>query len=386
MQKLILMLTILGVAIQLSLPGPAIAQDNENAVVRAVLFYSPSCPHCHQVITELLVPMIEEYGPRLEILGVDTTNPRGGQLYQNAIEQFQIPQERRGVPTLIVGETVLVGSGEIPEKFPAMVQNLLAGNGIDWPAIPGFVPEQAATPPAPTVTLPAQTPTPKIALVSPAQTLTPPPERTTETISGLVPANPVAAAPPADPVGMATAFAVLLGMALALVFTLWRVSRRFTHLVKGSDDTLALAKGWAIPALSFVGLVVAGYLAYVEITSVEAVCGPVGNCNLVQSSAYTQIMGIPIAVLGLVNYVGVVGLWLVQKYGREPLPHSAAVGLLGLTIFGTIFSVYLTLLEIFVIHAVCTWCLTSALITTMLMLLVVKPVTDSPSVRSLALL
>jgi uncharacterized membrane protein len=297
------------------------------------------------------------------------------------------------VPTLIVGDTVLVGSGEIPEQFPALVETLLANSGMDWPAIPGFAPEQIAAPaatpsPIPTVTLTAAlpTPTPKIALVSPAGGVTPQPEQPTETISGLVSAGGIPAAPPADPVGMALAFAVLLGMALALLFALWRVSRRFNHLVRGAEDTLALAHGWAIPALSLVGLIVAGYMAYVEITSVEAVCGPVGNCNLVQSSAYAQIMGIPIAVLGLVNYVGVVGLWLVQKYGREPLPHSAAVGLLGLTIFGTIFSIYLTLLEIFVIHAVCAWCLTSAVITTLLMLLVVKPVTAPPTARGLAML
>jgi uncharacterized membrane protein len=116
------------------------------------------------------------------------------------------------------------------------------------------------------------------------------------------------------------------------------------------------------------------YLAYVEISQVEAVCGPVGHCNLVQSSAYARILGIPVAVLGMVNFVAIIALWAGQRV--EPLARLSAVALLGLILFGTFFSIYLTLVEIFFIQAVCAWCLSSAVITTVVMLLVVVPVTD----------
>ena len=129
-------------------------------------------------------------------------------------------------------------------------------------------------------------------------------------------------------------------------------------------------------------MLVSIYLAYVEINQVEAVCGPVGNCNVVQTSPYAQIIGIPIAVLGLFNYGAIIVTWGVQKYGAGSLANLATLALVALTIFGTGFSIYLTLLEIFVIHAICAWCLTSAIITTILMLLAVMPVTHQPRVQS----
>ena len=77
----ILMIALLAVV-------PAQAQD---PVVHAVLFYSQTCPHCHKVITEDLPPLVEKYGDQLVIAGIDTHTEEGSQLYQSAIEHFQIP-------------------------------------------------------------------------------------------------------------------------------------------------------------------------------------------------------------------------------------------------------------------------------------------------------
>jgi thiol-disulfide isomerase/thioredoxin len=71
-------------------------------VVRAILFYSPSCGHCHYVITEVLPPLMERYGEQLEIVGINTINPTGQELYQAAVQHFDVSQERRGTPTLII--------------------------------------------------------------------------------------------------------------------------------------------------------------------------------------------------------------------------------------------------------------------------------------------
>ena len=60
------------------------------AVVRAVLFYSPTCGHCHQVITEDLPPLLEKYDQQLHIIGIDVTQPEGQALFQAAIEQFKL--------------------------------------------------------------------------------------------------------------------------------------------------------------------------------------------------------------------------------------------------------------------------------------------------------
>ena len=130
-------------------------------IAHAVMFYSPSCGHCHYVISEVLPPLMEKHGAQFEIVGVNTADSGGQALYQAAIAQFNIPQERRGVPTLIIGDIVLVGSGEIPEQLPGLIEDYLAEGGIDWPAIPGLVEALAASaatpePEAPETPLPEQ--------------------------------------------------------------------------------------------------------------------------------------------------------------------------------------------------------------------------------------
>ena len=115
---------------------PSSLAFSKQPVIRAVLFFSPTCPHCHIVIDQVLPPLVDQYPGQLDIVGIDVTHPVGGNLYQAAIAKFNIPSDRLGVPTLIVGQDILVGSNEIPDKFPAIIQAGLAAGGIDWPAIP----------------------------------------------------------------------------------------------------------------------------------------------------------------------------------------------------------------------------------------------------------
>ena len=131
-------ITSLVIAIYLlSVPFTVHAQDAV-PVVRAVLFYSPTCPHCAMVIQQDLPPLFEKYGTQLEIVAIDASQVEGGTLYQLAVERFQIPENRLGVPTLIIGNTVLVGSIEIPEQLPGLIEYYLAQGGIDWPDIPAL--------------------------------------------------------------------------------------------------------------------------------------------------------------------------------------------------------------------------------------------------------
>ena len=111
------------------------AQDNEPRV-HAVLFFSPTCGHCHKVMTEDLPPLVDAYGNKLLILAIDVSQDNGRQLYLSAIEQFGVPPDRMAVPMLIVGDRVLVGSGEIPAEFPQLIQVGLAMGGTPWPEIP----------------------------------------------------------------------------------------------------------------------------------------------------------------------------------------------------------------------------------------------------------
>lgn len=129
---------VLGLGLVLGLgggvrPGLAAAQDD---VVRAVLFYSPTCPHCRDVIEDHLPPILERYGSRLEIAAVNTATEGGQALYAAVVLHFDLPRERLGVPALVVGRTVLVGSHEIPTRLPELADAALGRGGIDWPEVP----------------------------------------------------------------------------------------------------------------------------------------------------------------------------------------------------------------------------------------------------------
>jgi uncharacterized membrane protein len=115
-----------------------------------------------------------------------------------------------------------------------------------------------------------------------------------------------------------------------------------------------------LPLASLGGLLVAGYLAYVETTLTEATCGIVGDCNTVQQSPYAQILGIPIGVIGIAGYIAILAVWLYKR--SAPHDKRADLVLFGMAAFGVLFSVYLTFLEPFVIGATCVWCLTSAVL------------------------
>jgi uncharacterized membrane protein len=108
------------------------------------------------------------------------------------------------------------------------------------------------------------------------------------------------------------------------------------------------------------------------------VCGPVGDCNTVQSSPYAKLFGIlPVGILGLLGYVGILGAWLVARYAGEDVADLARLAMFGMALFGVLFTIYLTYLELFVIHAVCIWCLSSAVLITLLMLFSLGPALSS---------
>lgn len=113
--------------------------------------------------------------------------------------------------------------------------------------------------------------------------------------------------------------------------------------------------------LAVVGTAVAAYLTYVHYEGIEPVCGLGGDCEKVQTSEWAELAGIPVALLGLVGYVLILGSLFVP--GERGLLAGALLSLVG---FG--FSAYLTYRELFSIDAICQWCLTSAVVLTLLAL------------------
>jgi uncharacterized membrane protein len=116
-------------------------------------------------------------------------------------------------------------------------------------------------------------------------------------------------------------------------------------------------------------MAVAAYLSWVEVTGATAVCGPVGDCNTVQQSSFAKLGGlVPVGVLGLIGYVVLLVAWGVGTAGPQRHRVRAQRLLWAAALAGTVFSVYLTFLEPFVIGATCAWCITSALLITTLLL------------------
>jgi len=111
--------------------------------------------------------------------------------------------------------------------------------------------------------------------------------------------------------------------------------------------------------LCLAGLAVAGYLTYVHYEEIAPVC-TTGGCEKVQSSTYSELAGVPVALLGLVGY-GLIGISLLW---RGDLGHAATAAL---AIAGFGFSAYLTYLELFEIDAICQWCIASAVLMTALL-------------------
>ena len=97
-------------------------------------------------------------------------------------------------------------------------------------------------------------------------------------------------------------------------------------------------------------------------------CGPVGDCNTVNQSEYARLFGVlPVGALGLVGYAALSLAWSVSRFASGTVVSWARLSLLVMTVGGTLFSIYLTFLEPFVIGATCAWCLTSSVVMTAMM-------------------
>jgi uncharacterized membrane protein len=111
--------------------------------------------------------------------------------------------------------------------------------------------------------------------------------------------------------------------------------------------------------LAVLGLGVAGYLVYVHYADIDPVCNIAHGCHKVQTSEYAKLAGIPVALLGLIGYIIIFGALLVP--GENAKLVAAFTAIVG---FG--FSLYLTYREIWTIKAICQWCVSSAILLTLL--------------------
>jgi len=123
----------------------------------------------------------------------------------------------------------------------------------------------------------------------------------------------------------------------------------------------------AIALLALVGLFVALYLWLHALGFGGAIkCGASGGCETVQTSQWAVFLGLPVAFYGVVGYVVVLVVALVALRPAALAQRPWNVLLAGLATAGVLFTAYLTYLELFVIQAICRWCVGSAIIITLI--------------------
>ena len=120
--------------------------------------------------------------------------------------------------------------------------------------------------------------------------------------------------------------------------------------------------------LGLLGLLDSIYLTYIKVTNTSAACAGIGDCDAVNSSPYSEIYGIPIAIFGAGAYLLMLFLLTMESRGGMWRTRGPLVVFL-LTLAGVMYSAYLTYIEIAVLHAICLYCVISAVILVLMLVL-----------------
>lgn len=110
------------------------------SAVHGLYFYSQDCPHCEAVLNNLLLPMQDEFGTKLDIRLVEIDYADNYELLIHTEEHFGVKAEERAIPTLVVGDGIMIGQDVIESELRGIVENGILSGGIDWPDIPNFDP------------------------------------------------------------------------------------------------------------------------------------------------------------------------------------------------------------------------------------------------------
>ncbi len=127
-----------------------------------------------------------------------------------------------------------------------------------------------------------------------------------------------------------------------------------------------------VATLALAGIFVATYLLLYKLGMIGHLNCSVGSCETVNTSKWAKFMGAPVAAWGVAYYVGVFALAVAGTSGR----YADSAGISKLLVFvtgtGFVFSIWLTYLELFQIHAICQWCVISAIIATTIFLVILS--------------
>ena len=117
-----------------------------------------------------------------------------------------------------------------------------------------------------------------------------------------------------------------------------------------------------VAALALAGIFLALYLLLYKLGLIGALTCSIGSCEKVNTSKWATFLGLPVAAWGVGFYIGLFVLAIVSTQERFAESRTISAVLLGVATTGLLFSAWLTWLELFVIHAICQWCVVSAVL------------------------
>ena len=123
-----------------------------------------------------------------------------------------------------------------------------------------------------------------------------------------------------------------------------------------------MSKRQIIALLALLGILVASYLTLYKVGAIAELVCRTGSCETVQLSRWATFLGLPVAAWGIVFYLVLIALALVGLQPRYADSRTVSLALVVWTGWGVLFSGWLTYLELFVINAICQWCVVSAVL------------------------
>jgi len=136
---------------------------------------------------------------------------------------------------------------------------------------------------------------------------------------------------------------------------------------------------WISIALASLGVLVSIYMTVFKLTSNNAMCLGSGDCSTVNASPYSSVYGIPVAFVGVLGYAAILGILALEMRGGNFFKQNSTLGVFGLAVTGFAFTLYLVYLEIFVIKALCPFCITSQITMTILFIITIIRLVRQPA-------
>jgi len=130
-------------------------------------------------------------------------------------------------------------------------------------------------------------------------------------------------------------------------------------------------------ALAILGLLVSIYMTIYKVTANDSMCLGSGDCSTVNASRYSEVNGIPVALIGVLGYAAIIGIhWLERR--NEFFEANGSMIFFGISLIGFLFTLWLVYVEITILKALCPFCVTSQITMTIIFILSIIRVVRQP--------